>query len=323
MPLGPVEIFSTLSNFFKTPEISGELSDLTLEQWGEAYLGKPAVQYLLNPFVTGVFACSAADLSAQMTFPRLVPAQKGISLMQHFRQLKKAEPKPKSKMMTLEGGLQSLTDALAAKLKNEIRLNTPVDSIAAYLTQGNLILTTPAEVTSRLLENLDPKASALLDQVRYSPLVTATVFFDRKNFRSKPPRGVGFLIPRTEPFRLLGCLFNSSAFEGRVSEKETVSVTAMIGGTADPHAIHLNDAEIQNIIEAELQQLLDLRGVAKSIYIARWPRAIPIFNRSLQFARDALSRGFCSNAGRVVFCNYSEEVSIRGMIESVCQLSSR
>jgi oxygen-dependent protoporphyrinogen oxidase len=320
MPLSAPEIFSTITRAFKAPEIHGELDSLTLEQWGEAYLGKSAVRYLLAPFVTGIFAAQPSDLSAKATFPRLVPSRKGISIVQHFRQLKKSHPKPKSRMMTLEKGLQSLTDALAFQLRNELHLNTPVESVAGHLDHGNVVLTTPTDVTARLLENLDPKSSSLLSQVRYSPLVTATAFFDKKSFHRKPPRGVGFLIPRSEPYRLLGVLFNSSAFAGRVTSDDLVSVTAMVGGTADPEALALSDIEIQNLIETELQELVDLRGIAKTVEITRWSRAIPLFDPSLQFARDALRAGFCSTPGRVVFSNYSNEVSIRGMIENCFQI---
>ena len=56
------------------------------------------------------------------------------------------------------------------------------------------------------------------------------------------------MIPRSESYRMLGVLFNSSAFENRVNSEEFVSMTYMFGGTEDPTALELSDVEIEKII---------------------------------------------------------------------------
>ena len=51
--------------------------------------------------------------------------------------------------------------------------------------------------------------------------------------------------------------------------------------------------------------------------IHRWPRAIPRYDARLENAWTEARRGWCSQPGRVIFGNYSGQVSLRGMIEAV------
>jgi hypothetical protein len=54
--------------------------------------------------------------------------------------------------------------------------------------------------------------------------------------------------------------------------------------------------------------------------VRRWERAIPLYGDELRAARDAATAGWCSQPGRLLFGNYTGEVSIRGMIERVSKL---
>lgn len=326
LPLRFFELIQILWRFLFGPKKSEshEIQDLkvmTLAEFGDRYLGKPATQFLLAPFVSGVFACRPQEIETAIAFPKLLPTNPNQSLFSHLRRSPK---KPRPKMMVLKGGMESLTQALAQKLEGSIRYGHTVESIAPYLNDQNLILTTPAQITAQLLENLDPQSSSALQQVRYSPLVTCTLFCPAGAFKNGAPRGVGVLIPREEPYRILGVLYNSSAFPSRVTSPDQVSLTIMLGGSTDPEAILLTDSEIKSLIQNELYSLLGLRIDAASskmtLHITRWNKAIPIFNHSLTLARSALSSGFCSIPGRIVFSNYSDAVSIRGMIETILPL---
>ena len=317
IPLTLLEIISTLFHFFKRPKLQTSRDNLTLQEWGTAYLGSAATQFLLAPFVTGVYASSPAELNASLTFPALVPDPAKQSLFHWFRARKKSAPPSQGRpqMKTLRYGLQSLVDRLHEELKGQISLNTKIDDLATL--EGNIILTVPTLPLSNLIQSTDPTSSEALQKVRYSPLITITAFFESTGFNKSPPKGVGVLIPRSEKYRILGCLFNSSAFSGRVLSENHVSLSLMVGGTSDPNALNLTDKEIKELLDQEVQALLGSTRPPLHLEITRWEKAIPIFSSELKTAQNSLKNGFCAKPGRVVFANFSQSVSIRSLIENL------
>jgi protoporphyrinogen oxidase len=112
-------------------------------------------------------------------------------------------------------------------------------------------------------------------------------------------------------------LFNSSSFEGRVAdEARWVSLTVMLGGTARPELVRASDDELLGIVREDLGAILDLApGARIEAVIHRWERAIPLYDERLRQAWEAARTGWCSRPGRMLFGNYTGQVSVRGMIE--------
>lgn len=313
MPLRLIEIIKTLFHFFSKPKVIFNPETASLQEWGETYLGKSATHFLLSPFVTGIFATSPQRLLAKLAFPKLVPADPSLSLFRHFRKREKAD---RPQMMAPRGGMSEVIHALARALKDEIKLNHTVNELPRT---SNLILTVPSAALSKLIRKTDAQSAEALLQVQYAPLISITCFLKLQDF-NRPPAGVGVLVPRNEGLRLLGCLFNSSAFENRVHTKEWISLTVMYGGTEDPEAMNLSDEELTQLLNLELNQLLKAQTPAEKIFITRWDRAIPIYSTTLKRAQDSLQNGFCAVAGRIVFSNFSKEVSIRGLLNAMLHL---
>ena len=300
MPLSFLEIISTLFHLFRKPKLTKKLENLTLEEWGNSYLGTAATKYLLAPFTAGIFACLPSELNAKFSFPKLLPTKTNQSLFQHLRSLRKKPKAKRAEMMVFKNGTEDLILKLESQLKDQIKLNSNIMDLNTI--EGNLVLSTPTH------------------DVDYSPLVTATVFISKHAFKNKAPHGVGVLIPRGENLRMLGCLFNSSAFSGRTLLEDEVSLTVMYGGTSDPSAVLLSEDELKLIIRAETTLLLGVKSEPAHIEITKWQRAIPIYSLKLTQYIEEISKKFCSRPGKVVFTNYSGQVSIRGMIETVQSL---
>jgi oxygen-dependent protoporphyrinogen oxidase len=316
MPLTLLELFRTAIRFFSKPRFSLNPKS-SLGDWCRAYLGNPPLQFLLSPFVTGIFACSPDELNARLTFPKLVPIHPAQSLFRFIRSKPKSSA-PRPQMKVVAEGTEKLVERLSDELKDEIHYNHAIHDLSPYL-DSNLILATPTSAAANLLAVGDPASSELLKQVRYSPLVSMTAFYREQAFSKQPPKGVGVLIPRNEGFRMLGCLFNSSAFANRAM-KSFVSLTVMVGGTADPLAIGLSDDELFALVDLEARSLFSATEAPTHLEIARWTNAIPVFSNELKMALESLVRGFCAQPGRIVFTNYSKEVSIRGMIETALKI---
>jgi protoporphyrinogen oxidase len=129
-------------------------------------------------------------------------------------------------------------------------------------------------------------------------------------------RGVGVLVPAQEARNCLGILFNSSAFAGRVfDESRHASFTVLLGGTAQPRWVAATDEEIGAAVRAELTELLGIQGEPLQLVINRWPRAIPQYSTSLPALWRLTRETWCAQPGRVLFGNYTGQVSLRGMIE--------
>lgn len=313
-PLTFWEALYTAFRFFSKPKPQIAKPNETLSEWCLRYLGRPALQFLLSPFVTGVFACDPDELNAKITFPKLISHRPDLSLFRHLRQLPKST---RPQMMAPEKGMGELISKLQSALKEEILLNSPVTSLDQINSVGNLILTLPAPELSKLLSKVDPHSAELLLQVQYSPLVTATVFIEEDAFLKAPPKGVGVLVPKDQGLRILGVLYNSSSFSNRVSDQKTSSYTVMIGGTKDREATSLTDDTLKELINNNLDKIFGLSKPPIHIEITKWNRAIPVYSQALKNAQESLKTGFCSRPGHIIFTNYSKEVSLRGIIGSL------
>lgn len=319
-PLTWIETLVTLVRFFSKPRPIPKIGQASLAEWCLAYLGKPALQFLLAPFVTGVFATRPENLNLSISFPRLVPKDPSRSLFSELLSRRGGPKTSRPRMMAPLHGMKDLTVKLRAKLSEEIELLKPMDSMPIEPVTGevpNWIFTVPAPELAELISPIDPESARALRAIEYSPLITCTVFIRGDSFTRNPPQGVGVLIPRGEGLRILGVLFNSSAFPNRTSSPDLHSFTVMLGGTEDPDGLNLTDPELTDLIGRELSHLFGLRSAPEGLHITRWKRAIPVYSSVLQECQERLARGVCAASGRVVFSNFSKEVSIRGLIQSL------
>ena len=321
-PLTPLEsiqmVFFALFRFASNPPSPST----SLEEWGAHHLGQASVDYLLDPFLTGIYAATPREISLLAAYPNWqVP--KGRSLFSH--QLLRRKSKAKSLgIHCVRGGMESLTVALEERIRNHPNARICFFSeVSQKLPHSpNLVLTVPAPQAAALLETDDSRTSELLSNLDYAPLVTVTSFYERASF-SKRPEGLGVLVPSRESknVRALGVLFNSASFPERVSNKNLDSFTTLYGGTRDREALKLSDSELTETLSRDHTLLLGAQSTALHHVISRWPKAIPVYQERLFQSWHSLERGWCQNPGKLVFGNYAGAISIRGMIEE-CEIQT-
>lgn len=304
MPLSFLELIELVFRFFfvRVPKQG------SVEAWLQKRLGEPALQYLVNPFLRGIYAARPSELSTLALFPD--------------RLKKKRKHRPK--MKAPEKGMQSLVDALVLALKNQanttLHLNSKLLALTPY--DGNTVVTTPATIAAKLIRDEYPELSQRLEKVQYAPLVTATVFY-RVEEVPKSIRGVGVLIPEIESdYRVLGILFNSSSFNGRARDENWVSFTVMLGGTSHREHSDLDEEALRQIIDEDLKKILQIGVSPASLMLTRWKNAIPLYNDDLLETWKVAQNSFREKSGLVLFGNYTGQVSIRGMIESMDYLDA-
>jgi oxygen-dependent protoporphyrinogen oxidase len=86
--------------------------------------------------------------------------------------------------------------------------------------------------------------------------------------------GFGFLVPRREPFRILGAVWESSIYTNRAPLGKAL-LRVMIGGALDPGAVALNDDQLLKIVRRDLGAIMGVVGKPEFVRIIRHPRGIP------------------------------------------------
>jgi len=80
------------------------------------------------------------------------------------------------------------------------------------------------------------------------------------------------------------------------------------------------DDEIRQAIKFELSALLGIRQPYCTV-IHRWPAALPQYSVELSKVWQKARDSWCLLPGRMLFGNYTGQISLRGMIESAASLS--
>lgn len=322
-PLHAGEAVSTLAHaaFVRSDNGMGALS---LDTWARRHLSEAALQYLLTPFVRGIYGAQPAEIGVAAAFPSLaVPRGQTLLSTMLRKSFKRSQTKdggkpmvaPKYGMGDLAGRMEKhLEQRLGDRFKKGVDLKTLPDA-------PNVVLTTPAFISAELLREESPTLSRRLQEVRYTPIVSVTAFVSLDSL-TRPLSGVGALVPECEGRHCLGILFNSSSFEGRVTdESRYASFTVLLGGSSQPHWVTATDDEITKAVKEELSSLLGIGGEPLQLVINRWPRAIPQYSTELPQIWQHARETWCARQGRVLFGNYTGQVSLRGMIEGAASIN--
>lgn len=320
LPLTVPELIATAARalFVRSNNDNGQ----TLETWGQRHLGQPAVDYLLTPFVRGIYGVQPAELGVAAAYPALrVPIGKTLigSRLTGPKEPKRKQIKkrvaPKYGMGDLAGQLER---HLQSRLGNRFRRGEPMKSLPET---PNVIIATPAQSAASLIEDVASSLAQKLLSVRYTPIVSCTVFVDRRAF-TRPVEGVGALMPASEDRKCLGILFNSSSFANRVTdENHLASFTVMMGGTSQPNWLTAANEEIETAIRGELNSLLGIPEIL-SLVVHRWPAALPQYSSNLPTVWQHARETWCATPGRILFGNYTGQISLRGMIESAAEIGA-
>jgi oxygen-dependent protoporphyrinogen oxidase len=269
--------------------------DETVSDFVSRRLGREALEKLIDPMVSGVFAGDPYRMSIRSCFPRIKELEDEYgSLLKAMIRIGKERKKakgsgvsaaPSGNLTSFYNGAQTITDAIAGKLGDRLLLGVSVEGIERdggnyrlHTSRGNFdtdiaVLASPAFVTSKILKDIDSVISESLLEIPYPPLSVVCFGYQREKV-GHPLDGFGFLIPHTEGARILGALWDSSIFPNRAPEGH-VLLRTMIGGAKSPELAMLDDEKLTNTVFDELNKLVDLRSDPDFVTVYRWEKAIP------------------------------------------------
>jgi oxygen-dependent protoporphyrinogen oxidase len=261
-----------------------EGTEESIGQFVRRRLGTAFLDYAVGPFVSGVYAGDPERLSMRWAAPKIhaLEAKHG-SLIRGAIAGRKG-PRPGRAMISFREGLEALPRRLAREI-GDVRAGVAaqrvvhsgdgfrIETAAGPVEASRVVLAVPADIAARLLEEATSGASLRLAEIPYAAVAVAALGWRREDV-GHPLDGFGFLVPRKEGLRLLGCLFPSEIFAGRAPEGH-VALAAFGGGRMDPEFAAWDDDRIITTVLDELRGPLRLRGEPAFRLVRRWPRAIP------------------------------------------------
>ncbi|MBD3334584.1 MAG: protoporphyrinogen oxidase, partial [Candidatus Eisenbacteria bacterium] len=270
-------------------------------------IGKEAAEIFVDPMVSGVFAGNARQLELQAAFPRMaeMEARYGslvkalFSIQRERRRARKTQGDgkasggggpagPGGRLTSFLDGMEELPRALAAQLGPALRLETKVRGVQKNpaggffidLEQGEslraeeVVLACPAPQAAALVHHLDPALSSVLQEIPCAPISVAATAYKVEDV-GRAPWGFGFLVPRGQGVRILGCLWTSSIWGEHRAPEGTVLLRTMLGGMHDPAAAGFDDDELLALAAENLSRTMGLRARPILQRIFRYPQGIP------------------------------------------------
>jgi oxygen-dependent protoporphyrinogen oxidase len=263
--------------------------DETVHSFARRRIGREAADVLVQAMVSGVFAGDARNLSLRSTFPKMHGMEREHgSLLRALIARRKAggggPAGPGGTLTSFAGGMSDLTYRLAHGLGKRLRLRTPVEAVVpvqgGYRLEGPgdtadvVVLSAPAWEASPMVAPVSARAAELLGGIPGAPIVVVATAYDEAALGG-PPRGFGFLAPRGEGLRILGCLWTSSIYPETRAPRGKVLLRTMVGGALDPAAVDLGDQELLDLVAGELRRSMGLTAEPERHWVFRHPRGIP------------------------------------------------
>ncbi|MBI4944159.1 MAG: protoporphyrinogen oxidase [Actinobacteria bacterium] len=269
-------------------------------------LGAEVFDLLVEPMLGGVHAGRAAELSARSAVPdvhRAVVSGRSAYLSLRERRRRASAPADPARtppdgppriapgMVPLRGGLQGLTDAIAAATPGaELRTGALVAGLdragagtwPVRLADGEelpadvVVLAAPAHATARLLLPHSAAAADALDAIPYAGVATVYLAYRTQDV-GRPLDGTGFLVPPSEDRFLVGCTWTTAKWQhhaGAAARGVTV-VRCAVGRHGDRRGQGMDDDAVVDAVHLELTEALDVRARPVETTVQRWPGAMP------------------------------------------------
>ncbi|MGH9575333.1 MAG: protoporphyrinogen oxidase [Candidatus Acidiferrales bacterium] len=295
--------------------------------------GHEILEYLVSPFVSGVYAGDPEKLSLRAAFPSLEEWEReyGSVIRGAMKSRKKNGGGTPPALCSFKRGMATLPTALAAYLGEKLKPGTPVATIARASSNNRgyeirlqnrasgaiqaaaVVLAAPAYAASHMVRTLNESLADTLSGIAYASVVVYCAgYYDRQ--ATMPPAGFGVLIPRSEKHRTLGIVWNSSLFLERAPRGQ-FAISSFLGGATDPDVSEHSDAEIAAITEKDSATILGITGSPIASALWRHAKALPQDNLGHGHVVESLRGAERSIPGLFFSGNYLEGPSIGKCVE--------
>ena len=315
----------------------GTSEDESIGDFLERRIGREAVEYLLDPVFSGIYAGDVSQMSKKSILPKLSGFEQNYgSIAWGAIRSKKEKKEIKPMVLSFREGIQQLTDGITRHISDRV-VHEEVTSLGKsekgykvvteedeYFSR-NIISCIPAYSLGRILEGFEPDLSAELVNIDYAPMLSTQVIFDKSDV-NLTKQGFGFLVPRKENIRLLGAIWKSSIFP-ELSSPDHIQFALMTGGAHDREILTQSKEEVEQEVVAQFCNLMGFKAEPLLVRSHLWQKAIPQFTLGYEQKKEKLNQFEQENPG-LYFCgNYRWGVSVPDCIQAaeslVEELSNR
>jgi protoporphyrinogen/coproporphyrinogen III oxidase len=300
------------------------------------------LEKLVGPFVSGIYAGDPEQLSLRGAFPQLHAAEKSAgSIVRGVMRAARAKkgPRERSALLSFRESNETLIHALATHLGAALRCSAKVTGIQPrgggaadkfevrisagggeeIIEAGQLILATPANVSAKLLNNVDVSFERALGGIVHAPVAIVSLGY-RKSDVGHTLEGFGFLVPRSAGLNILGSVWNSSLFPGRAPDGQ-VLLTSFVGGTTNPQAVTRSSPDLISLVHEEIAPVLRLRKPPIFSNVEIYERAIPQYNLGHTQRLEALEALRSKYPGLWLTGNYLRGPAIGACVEQALSVA--
>lgn len=275
----------------------GVQDDESIHSFVSRRFGLEIAELFFDPLISGIYAGDINQLSMNSCFPSLQQLeQKHGSILRGALKKRKntlftppltpfVEQARHQGLFTLKHGVQSLIDALAKPLSDCIKLERAAkqltftqDAIHLELADGQhiypdkLFIAIPPKKLADLITFDYPTIGTLLNSIPTASVGAINFGYHNPVLRQE---GFGYLIPSREKQKLLGVVWDSSAFPQQNAHPQQTRLTAMLGGMRCRDFESHSETDLIEMALKELQTHLGIKQTPDFISVNRALNAIP------------------------------------------------
>ncbi len=277
-----------------------EDGDESLADFCRRRLGLQALDRLVGPMVSGIFAGDPETMSLRSCFPRIhqLETEYGglFRAMLRLARQRRAERRsgkavasasgPAGVLTSFSGGLQQLTGRLQQVLADQVQVSAKVVGLepaggkfnlqladGRQLNADAVVSAVPSYSFASLVQSFDPSMSDLLGQIPYASLQVACFGYRRQRIAHNL-NGFGYLVARPNKMPLLGTLWDSSIFPQR-APADCILLRSMLGGATHPEVADWDSDRVVAETRAALRQTMGIDAAPDFIQIFSHRQAIP------------------------------------------------
>jgi oxygen-dependent protoporphyrinogen oxidase len=288
------------------------LADESLADFVRRRFGREALERLVQPLVGGIYTSDPEHLSIAATMPRFLEAERDHGSLiraalfpkkEKSGRLTSTDEQPSDTKSSgaryglfagLAGGMEDLLSALRSRVEAgcTVSLGNAVASIqrqtaleAGYQVHLSdesthsfdaVLVATTTHHAAAMLGDLDDELARELRGIEYASSAIVVTGHQLADVRD-PLNSFGLVVPHRERRRILATSFSSRKFPER-APAGSVLMRTFVGGAMQPELFELPDDELVRLVQAELSDILGVRGDPEIALVVRYPRAMPQYH---------------------------------------------